>query len=228
MAQRLAVLIDGENIGAEHAAALLAEIALRGEIAVRRLYGDFSGARLQQWTIAAKEYGLELHQHNANGGCKNASDIALVIDAMDLLHKRQYQGFGIVSSDSDFTRLAARIREEGCSVFGFGRRNTPQSFRLACTEFVCTDDLASAPRVFGKRHAATPLLTDVVRLLADAKGWAPLSEVGQQLLTRKPNYKIAFGHAKLIAIVRETLAFDVNHEGTHIRLKPEQKVRLAG
>lgn len=226
----LAVLIDAENMSADIADGLFAQIARRGEAPVRRIYGDFSGARLQQWTKAWTRHALAPQQHSVNGGCKNASDIALVIDAMDLLHKRQFDGFCIVSSDSDFTRLAARIREDGADVFGFGRPITPQSFRITCTEFICTDALLpdSHPRSFGKRHAATPLLMDAVAQLADTQGWAQLCEVGKKVIARKPDYKRLFGHATLIKLVRATGAFEINCNGTHIRPALGTITQIAG
>jgi hypothetical protein len=123
-APRLAVLIDADNTSARIASGLFAEIAKIGEASVRRIYGDFSGPRLKGWVDVLAAHAIMAHQNFANTTGKNASDIALVIDAMDLLHSGRFDGFCLVSSDSDFTRLAARIREQGVDVYGFGSTRT--------------------------------------------------------------------------------------------------------
>jgi uncharacterized LabA/DUF88 family protein len=142
---RLAVLIDADNAPPQIAPALFKEIAKLGEASVRRIYGDFSGTRLKSWAEHLSEHAIIPHQTFANTPGKNASDIALVIDAMDLLHSGRFDGFCLVSSDSDFTRLASRIREQGLSVFGFGEQKTPTSFRHACKQFFLTEGLLPAP-----------------------------------------------------------------------------------
>src|ERR1700748_447008 len=140
-APRLAVLIDADTASAPSAPALFEELAKIGEASVRRIYGDFSGTRLKSWADVLSTYAIMPHQNFAYTAGKNASDIALVIDAMDLLHSGRFDGFCLVSSDSDFTRLAARIREEGVDVYGFGEQKTPESFRQACRRFVYTENL---------------------------------------------------------------------------------------
>src|SRR3954470_22331450 len=122
---RLAVLIDADNASARIAQGLFEEIAKLGEASVRRIYGDFSDAHLKSWTGILSTHAIMPHQNFAYTSGKNASDIALVIDAMDLLHSGRFDGFCLVSSDSDFTRLAARIREQGVDVYGFGEQKTP-------------------------------------------------------------------------------------------------------
>lgn len=119
-ARRLAVLIDADNASPKIAAGLFEEIATIGEASVRRIYGDFSGTRLRGWSELLSAHAIMPHQNFAGTVGKNASDIALVIDAMDLLHTGRFDAFCLVSSDSDFTRLAARIREQGVDVYGFG------------------------------------------------------------------------------------------------------------
>ncbi|RUU20325.1 NYN domain-containing protein, partial [Mesorhizobium sp. M6A.T.Ca.TU.002.02.2.1] len=134
---RLAVLIDAENASARIADGLFEEIVKIGEASVRRIYGDFSGTRLKGWSDVLSKHAINPQQQYANATGKNASDIALVIDAMDLLHSGRFDGFCLVSSDSDFTRLASRIREQGVDVFGFGeQKKTPESFRQACRRFI--------------------------------------------------------------------------------------------
>lgn len=129
---RLAVLIDADNASAKIADGLFEEIAKIGEASVRRIYGDFSSARSKAWADVLSTHAIIPQQQFAYTTGKNASDITLVIDAMDLLHSGRFDGFCLVSSDSDFTRLAARIREQGTDVFGFGEQKTPESFRQAC------------------------------------------------------------------------------------------------
>ena len=138
---RLAVLIDADNTSAKIADRLFEEIAQLGEASVRRIYGDFTRAGLRGWTDILAKHAIIAHQQFAYVTGKNASDIALVIDAMDLMHSGRFEGFCLISSDSDFTRLAARIREQGLDVFGFGERKTPESFRQACRRFIYTENL---------------------------------------------------------------------------------------
>ena len=112
---------------------------------MRRIYGDFSSPRLKSWTEILQKYAIDPYQQFAYTTGKNASDIALVIDAMDLLHSGRFDGFCLVSSDSDFTRLASRLREQGADVYGFGARKTPESFRQACRRFIYTENLMDTP-----------------------------------------------------------------------------------
>ena len=135
-APSLAVLIDADNTSARYAEAIFEEIVKLGEANVRRIYGDFSGARLKSWNGAIQSLAILQHQQRSNTTGKNASDIALVIDAMDLMHKGTLHGFCLVSSDSDFTRLAQRLREEGMVVYGFGEQKAVKAFRNACNRFI--------------------------------------------------------------------------------------------
>src|SRR5499425_3228166 len=159
--RRLAILIDADNTSPRIAAGLFEEVAKFGEASVRRIYGDFSGQRLKSWADILQKYAIDPYQQFAYTAGKNASDIALVIDAMDLLHSRRFDGFCLVSSDSDFTRLASRLREEGADVYGFGAQKTPESFRQACRRFIYTENLlpesaAAAPEQEGGRRALQP------------------------------------------------------------------------
>ena len=139
--RRFAVLIDADNTSPRIAAGLFEEIAKFGEASVRRIYGDFSSPRMKSWADILQKYAIDPYQQFAYTTGKNASDIALVIDAMDLLHSRRFDGFCLVSSDSDFTRLASRLREEGADVYGFGAQKTPESFRQACRRFIYIENL---------------------------------------------------------------------------------------
>ena len=138
---RLAVLIDADNTAPKWAEAIFEEIATLGEASVRRIYGDFSGPHLRSWEKKLAALAVIPHQQFAYTKGKNSSDIALVIDAMDLMHTGRFDGFVLVSSDSDFARLASRLREQGLQVFGIGRTNTPEAFRKACKRFIFVENL---------------------------------------------------------------------------------------
>lgn len=236
-ARRLAVLIDADNASAEIAPGLFEEIAKIGEASVRRIYGDFSGTRLKPWANILSTHAIVPHQNFAYTSGKNASDIALVIDAMDLLHSGRFDGFCLVSSDSDFTRLAARIREQGIDVYGFGEQKTPESFRQACRRFVYTENLLSAaplserdpqPDVSSTKalkapSAATPLLRKAIGQADDVDGWVGLSQVGQRLANLAPDFDSrTYGHAKLSDLVKKLNVFEIKSEagrGMFIRSK---------
>ena len=181
---RLAVLIDADNASAKIVDGLFEEIAKIGEASVRRIYGDFSNPRSKAWADTLSKHAIIPQQQFAYTTGKNASDITLVIDAMDLLHSGRFDGFCLVSSDSDFTRLAARIREQGVDVFGFGEQKTPESFRQACRRFVYTENLltgaansqdaASTSKPLQPPSAATPIIMKVITQMESEDGWVPL------------------------------------------------------
>lgn len=231
-APRLAVLIDAENASARIAEALFTEIATLGEASARRIYGDFASNQLMGWTKVLARFAIQPQQNFANTKGKNSGDIALVIDGMDLLHSGRFDGFCLVSSDADFTRLASRIREEGVDVYGFGERKTPESFRQACTRFIYTENLtaatvedtapapggravpaASAPAASGKRkpaEAARLIATVISELDEDGDGWVTVSGLGDRLLNAYPDFdQRTYGHAKLSDLLRATGRFDV-------------------
>jgi uncharacterized LabA/DUF88 family protein len=138
---RLAVLIDADNAQASIIEGLLEEIARLGEATVKRIYGDFTSTASSQWKKVLNKYAIKPVQQFAYTTGKNSTDSTLIIDAMDLLYTRRFDGFCLVSSDSDFTGLALRIREEGLTVFGFGEQKTPEAFRNACHKFIFTEVL---------------------------------------------------------------------------------------
>lgn len=228
---KLAVLIDADNASDKIAAGLFEEIAKIGEASVRRIYGDFASTRLRGWTDVLPNYGLLPHQQFAYTTGKNASDIALVIDAMDLLHSARFDGFCLVSSDSDFTRLAARIREQGIDVYGFGEQKTPESFRQACHRFIYTENLIellsqeqvepTKAEVKKKLKEAVPLLLRALGQLEDDQGWAPLSALGSRLAIMAPDFDPrSFGFRKLSDLVRGTNKFDVEQaNGGPLRIR---------
>jgi hypothetical protein len=232
------VLIDADNTSHRIADGLFEEIAKIGEASVRRIYGDFSSARLKSWAGLLAQHAIIPHQNFAYTTGKNAADIALVIDAMDLLHSGRFDGFCLVSSDSDFTRLAARIREQGIDVFGFGAQKTPESFRQACRRFIYTENLLSeAPgmdreptadaKSLQPASAAIPLLRKAIAQMDDENGWVGLGGVGQRLANLAPDFDPrTFGHAKLGDLVRKAGAFEVERiesGALRIRDKPTAK-----
>jgi hypothetical protein len=222
---RLAVLIDADNASAKIADGLFEEIAKIGEASVRRIYGDFSNDRSKAWTGLLSRHAIIPQQQFAYTVGKNASDITLVIDAMDLLHSGRFDGFCLVSSDSDFTRLAARIREEGVDVFGFGEQKTPQSFRQACKRFIYTENLLPGAPDAGqnaetgvaslkKPSEATQTIKKVMAQMESDDGWLNLGTVGQQLTSLYPDFDSrTFGFKKLSDLVQNTGAFDVDRPG---------------
>ncbi len=186
---RLAVLIDADNASAKIVDGLFEEIAKIGEASVRRIYGDFANPRSKAWIDVLARHAIIPQQQFAYTAGKNASDITLVIDAMDLLHSGRFDGFCLVSSDSDFTRLASRIREQGIDVFGFGEQKTPESFRQACRRFIYTENLlpvaaangtdtAQATASLQPPTAATPIIRKVIAQMESEDGWVPLGAVG--------------------------------------------------
>ncbi|KRG72028.1 NYN domain-containing protein [Pseudoxanthomonas dokdonensis] len=141
--QRLAVLIDADNAQPSAIEGLLAEVAKYGVASVKRIYGDFTSTRMTQWKKVLLKHSIQPVQQFAYTSGKNATDSSLIIDAMDLLYTHRFDGFCLVSSDSDFTRLAQRLREEGQTVYGFGERKTPDAFVQACDKFIYTEVLRS-------------------------------------------------------------------------------------
>lgn len=232
---RLAVLIDADNTSPKIAEALFDEIAKIGEAGVRRIYGDFTSPHSKNWNSILAQHGLIPQQQFAYTKGKNATDIALVIDAMDLLYKNGVDGFCLVSSDSDFTRLASRIREESLAVYGFGEEKTPESFRSACTRFIYTSNLApdsknnetadgAQPQV-EKKHApskAVPLIRKALAQANDEDGWANLGEVGSRLQKLAPDFdERTYGCSRLSELIEKSGAFENKkmENGILIRLK---------
>jgi uncharacterized LabA/DUF88 family protein len=235
---RLAVLIDAENASARIAEALFTEIATLGEASARRIYGDFSSAQLAGWTRVLARFAIQPQQNFANTKGKNSGDIALVIDGMDLLHSGRFDGFCLVSSDADFTRLASRIREEGVDVYGFGERKTPESFRQACTRFIYTENLTGpagvvadpAPVASGRKapadaapkpdavppgkrpasEAARLIATVIADMDEDGDGWVNAGGIANRLRNAYPDFdQRSYGYAKLSDLIRATGRFDV-------------------
>lgn len=235
--ERLAVLIDADNISCKIADALFEEIAKIGEASVRRIYGDFSSPSLAGWAKTLPNHAIIPAQNFANTSGKNATDIALVIDAMDLLHSGRFDGFCLVSSDSDFTRLAARIREQGLHVYGFGEQKTPESLRKACHRFVYTENLgtdtcaaepvaANSPsKPLQPPSKARPLINKAIGQLDPEGDWVALGGVGSHLLKLAPDFDPrTYGFAKLSSLVEKAGGFDVKARetgGVWVRIQPK-------
>lgn len=224
-APRLCVLIDADNVPAHYAEAIFDEIASLGEASVRRIYGDWSATRLNKWAEKVAALGLVADQQFANTKGKNASDIGLVIAAMDFLHSDLFDGFVLVSSDSDFTRLAARVREQGLDVYGIGEVKTPEAFRMACKRFIYVENLGqqdapsptvptSAPTGGApqKQQAASaiPLIVAAMRAIDPEGEWYSLGEIGQFITQKNPDFDVrSYGAAKLSDLIRKTGRFEM-------------------
>ena len=208
---RLAILIDADNSNASRLPELLAEIAKYGNASVRRAYGNWTSGHLGGWKAGLLDHSIQpIQQFNYTTG-KNATDSALIIDAMDLLYGGRLDGFCIVSSDSDFTRLAARIREQGLTVYGFGERKTPTAFVAACDKFVYTENLgepakqAPAAKQSGsikRDRKLDGLLREAVESASDDDGWAHLGAVGSNLVRLASDFDSrSYGYRKLKDLV---------------------------
>src|SRR6266487_2499895 len=204
-AARLAVLIDADNAQPAITEGLLAEVAKYGTAHVKRAYGDWTGTSLKGWKDRLLAQSIQPIQQFAYTSGKNATDSAMVIDAMDLLYSGRFDGFCLVSSDSDFTRLAARLRESGLTVYGFGERKTPKAFVAACDKFIYIENLrrdgaaagsagtapAAVPRGSAARlkrdTALVSQLRDAVEAASDDDGWAALGYVGTLITKQQPD-----------------------------------------
>src|SRR5882757_2270769 len=228
-AAKLAVLIDADNAQPSSTEALLAEVAKYGTAQVKRAYGDWTGTNLTGWKDHLLAQSIQPIQQFAYTTGKNATDAAMVIDAMDLLYSDRLDGFCIVSSDSDFTRLAARLRESGLTVYGFGERKTPQPFVAACDKFIYTENLVythspSAPaEAAAKSKAATATqklqadtalvnqLRNVIEAASDDDGWAHLGTVGSIITKQRPDFDSRnYGYAKLSDLFSATTLFELD------------------
>jgi uncharacterized LabA/DUF88 family protein len=213
-ATRLAVLIDSDNTTASLTTELLEEIAKYGTPTIKRAYGDWTTPHLVGWKEELLRHAIQPVQQFAYTRGKNSTDSALIIDAMDLLYAGNLEGFVIVSSDSDFTRLATRLRESGMTVYGLGRRSTPEPFVAACDRFIYLDLLSQEPQKSapGAREDETPatappdlkrLLTTAISSTSKDDGWSNLGEVGSYLVKSHAAFDPRdYGHTKLGELVR--------------------------
>jgi len=220
-AQKLAVLIDADNAQPSIVEGLLAEIAKYGTANVKRIYGDWTGSHLRGWKEVLLLYSIQPIQQFRYTIGKNATDAAMIIDAMDLLYTNKFDGFCIVSSDSDFTKLASRIRESGLVVYGFGEKKTPEAFVSACDKFIYTEVLISKEddSLSIKRKSTNELKQDtkLVNLLrnaveasSDDSGWSHLAPVGSNIAKQAPDFDPRnYGYTKLGELVTATKLFEI-------------------
>ena len=233
----LALLIDVDNVSARYIERILSELSQYGKITVRRMYGDWSQVRLKRWLTVASRYSLTpVMQTNATPG-KNASDIGLIIDAMDILYGGDVEGFCIVSSDGDFNRLATRIRESGKVVIGMGEKKTPQAFRASCERFVTLDMLATAKeeQETEEDDAQTNVSTDIVPKealentiinmindnMAAGKETTGLGEIGSRLVKIYPDFDIRnYNYSRLSTFVKDFSSLEVEtvNNATFVRV----------
>ena len=223
---KLAVLIDADNASPSIVKGLISEISKYGVPVVSRVYGDWTQPQLNSWKQVLLEHAIQPVQQFRYTTGKNSTDSAMIIDAMDLLYSRRFQGFCLVSSDSDFTRLACRIREEGLRVYGFGEQKTPRAFVSACDKFIFTEILRqpdkSHPEVRRKTTdelradtTLVELLSSVVESVADESGWADHGTVGNRIAQQFPDFDSRnYGYAKLSGLIEATQLFDLDKRAT--------------
>ncbi len=219
---RLAVLIDADNAQPSLIDALLAEVAKYGTAQVKRIYGDWTTPQLNGWKQSLLSASIQPIQQFRYTVGKNATDSAMIIDAMDLLYSNNFDGFCLVSSDSDFTRLASRIREAGLLVYGFGERKTPQPFRTACDKFIYTDVLAKASEDEAESKNATVdakhlrqdtklvnVIRNAIEAASDDAGWAALGPVGSFIGKQFNDFDSrTYGYSKLSSLVKAIGLFE--------------------
>ena len=238
---RMALLIDADNAPAAKIDVILAELARHGVANVRRAYGNWKSAHLQKWEQMLHPHAIQPVQQFAYSTGKNASDMAMVVDAMDLLHSGRFDAFAIVSSDADFTPLVMRLRSQNMRVFGFGAKQTPPPFINACSTFLYLDDLgeasigsASAPASKAKPKTSAELRQDtaLVNLLLGAvesadgdEGWAHLGPVGQYIANRASFDPRNYGYPNLSSLIEAIGLFEVRRENklVYVRNKPKQE-----
>lgn len=209
----LAVLIDADNVPAKHAAKILREVTSIGEPALRRVYGDWSGDHLKGWREPIHNLGLVAHQETANSKGKSASDIGLVIHAMDILHSGKFDGFVIVSSDSDFTALVNRLREDGLLVIGIGEEKTLPALRNVYNRFILIENLRddeATEQTFSQNKSSADLnrayqliRNAIERCDTEGEDWVPLGAVGNNLMAAHPDFDTrSYGHGKLGGLIK--------------------------
>ncbi len=233
--KRIALLIDADNAPASKIDVILAEIARHGVANVRRAYGNWKSQHLVGWEKALHAYAIRPIQQFAYSTGKNASDMAMVIDAMDLLYARNLDGFAIVSSDADFTPLVMRLRSDGVSVYGFGEEKTPEPFVKACSVFLYLEKLGApeardAAATTGRARSTQELQADaaLVRLLRNAvdaaqgdDGWSHLGAVGSHISNQGSFDSRNYGYRKFSDLVEASGLFEVRKQGVSIAVRPK-------
>jgi len=224
MNSNLAVLIDGDNIPSSQVKEMMEEIAKYGNPTIKRIYGDWTKPHLSKWKNLLLENAITPIQQYAYTTGKNATDSAMIIDAMDILYSEKVNGFCLVSSDSDFTRLATRLREAGMQVIGIGEKKTPNPFIVACDKFIYIEilrgqeekkeDINTTKKPKDNVDAITPkvlrLISSTINDLSDEEGWAFLGDVGSLLQKKQTNFDSRnYGFEKLTPLIKSTGKFDI-------------------
>jgi uncharacterized LabA/DUF88 family protein len=238
---RLAVLIDADNVPYSGVKEMFEEMAKYGTPTFKRIYADWTKPTVSGWKAVLLENAITPIQQYSYTTGKNATDSAMIIDAMDILYSGKVDGFCIVSSDSDFTRLATRLREAGMKVFGFGEKKTPKPFISACDKFIYVEILKDEPETeeseHGKTASAKPLqqqikpaqkqpilktdkkliklIADSIEDIADENGWAFLGDLGNMLIKRMPNFDSRnYGFSKLVQLIKSIDRFEIDQRET--------------
>lgn len=227
--KKLAVLIDADNISPALCEALIQEVAKYGAASVKRAYGDWTTPQLTSWKPMLHEYAISPMQQFSYTSGKNSTDSSMIIDAMDLLYTEKFDGFCLVTSDSDFTKLATRIREAGLVVYGFGEKKTPGSLQAACDKFVFLEALSvPAPEPGSGEASRAPakerktkkqlnqdtklinLLRGAVEATSDDQGWANIAAVGAHIANQSSFDSRNYGYRKLSTLIETTELFDID------------------
>ena len=223
---KLAVLIDGDNIPSAYVKEMMEEIAKYGNPTIKRIYGDWTNPKLSKWKSVLLDNAITPIQQYGYTTGKNATDSAMIIDAMDILYSEKVNGFCLVSSDSDFTRLATRLREAGMQVFGIGEKKTPEPFIVACDKFIYIEILknqseesesASTKSKSSQKDNVDKITPKVIKLIAttisdleDDDGWAFLGDVGNLLQKKQPNFDSRnYGYQKLTPLIKSIKNFEI-------------------
>ncbi len=223
---KLAVLIDGDNIPSSYVKEMMEEIAKYGNPTIKRIYGDWTKPNLSKWKNLLLENAITPIQQYGYTTGKNATDSAMIIDAMDILYSEKVNGFCLVSSDSDFTRLATRLREAGMLVFGIGEKKTPNPFIVACDKFIYIEilknkaddnEVESTIRKTSSKSNLDKVTPTVIKLiaatisdLADEEGWAFLGDIGSLIVKKQPNFDARnYGFKKLSTLIQSIESFEV-------------------
>ncbi|MDA9017967.1 NYN domain-containing protein [Flavobacteriaceae bacterium] len=236
MNSNLAVLIDGDNIPSAHVKEMMEEIAKYGNPTIKRIYGDWTNPHLSKWKNLLLQNAITPIQQYAYTTGKNATDSAMIIDAMDILYSEKVNGFCLVSSDSDFTKLATRLREAGMQVIGIGEKKTPTPFIVACDKFIYIEILRKQSHKKEDVNAkekieenVDEITSKVIKLLSatiidssDEDGWAFLGDVGSLIQKKQPNFDSRnYGFEKLTPLINSIGSFEIEH-----RENPKSKNKL--
>ncbi len=225
---KFAVLIDADNVPSTNLREMMEEVAKYGTPTYKRIYGDWTKPHVNRWKEPLLEHAITPVQQYSYTQGKNATDSAMIIDAMDILYSGKVDGFCIISSDSDFTRLALRLREAGMQVIGMGQKKTPAPFIAACNKFIYIEILKSKPTTANipeERNEETEikpvdkgvikLISDSVNDLADELGWAYLGDIGNLIIKKRPDFDSRnYGFKKLGELIKSTGLFEINERVT--------------